>query len=64
MAHGEDLSRPGGGWGRLQAARVAAVPVERLRGAAVTSCFPALPRMLMLLMLLSGRRNRQWDRSP
>lgn len=33
-----------------------------LRGEAATSCFPA-PLMLML-MLLSGRRNRQWDRSP
>lgn len=35
--------------------------VRRLRGEAATSCFPAPP---LMLMLLSGRPNRQWDRSP
>lgn len=34
-------------------------PAVWLRGEAATSCFPAPP-----LMLLSGRRNSQWDRSP
>lgn len=39
-------------------------PVGRLwvlRGEAATSCFPAPP---LMLMLLSGKQNRQWDRSP
>lgn len=68
MAHGRGISlpsfRPGREGGPLDAARVSARSVGLavwLRGEAATSCFPAPP---LMLMLLSGRRNRQWDRSP
>lgn len=61
----EEVEEEGGAGGvgvpqrRLRSSLGEPGPAVWLRGEAATSCFPAPP-----LMLLSGRRNSQWDRSP